>query len=97
MGKDLQEQEKIFHINLSSTAIPTPGASWRCVKVNPQQKSEMAASRTVLNCNQGVSKVDLCISQLPSPYPGPSPSRLSFPGFNQFPLLLHIPCPMSCS
>lgn len=97
MGKDLQEQEKIFHINLSSTAIPTPGASWRCVKVNPQQMSEMAASRTVLNCNQGVSKVDLCISQLPSPYPGPSPSRLSFPGFNQFPLLLHIPCPMSCS
>lgn len=35
----------------------------------------------------------LTASQLPAPYPGPSPGLTGFPGFNPFPLL-HMP--LSC-
>lgn len=65
-----------------------------CVGLNPEQSLEMAASRTVLNHRQEVSKVDLCISRLPSPQPGPPSSLPAYPGFNPFPLLLRIP--LSC-
>lgn len=65
-GKECQGQQEVFHNTGSSTALPTPDASWRCAVMNPEHMLEMEASRTVLSHNQEVSNID-CISATLSP------------------------------
>lgn len=91
VGSGTMDQEEIFHIPLNTLLFllqALPGASWSGVKVNPQKLLVKAVSSIVLTHKEEVSKLDLCVTQLPSHPPEPSPGLPCAQA--SFPLLLHM-------